>query len=262
MEDKIIKSASMIQKLQLNKNNIIHIGNNIYPPSGGGQHWLLTMCRILSDKYFNIIICFKDEYMKVFSEINIIKKKNFIVIQMPYVIVAIMKLIKCLNPVIINHQGSSRTTYMNIANNLRIPFVTGFCFWNDLLDDQQSLNFNMKSKKFQKSPKLDNILKNATCYLASPFMKEITDKLDNININILETDNPFINISNKNKQMPIYVTLLNCHPLKGGQVLLYLLTRLDKNIPLLAVITEDYNNPFYAIVKKLFEFRNRRKKER
>ena len=66
----------------------------------------------------------------------------------------------------------------------------------------------------------------------------------------METDNPFISISNHNTQTPIYVTLLNCHPAKGGQVLLYLLEKLDINIPLQAVISEDYKHPFYNKIKK------------
>lgn len=98
-----------------------------YPPFGGGENWLLNMNKIFNknkyENYDNYFICFFDPFKnQSFDNIKLIELDYVKIIQMPKDLIQIIKIIKILNPVFINHQGSDRMFYMKISNILQIPF--------------------------------------------------------------------------------------------------------------------------------------------
>ena len=117
-----------------------------YPPFGGGENWILNMNKILKKyNYETYLICFSDPFRnEYYCETKMIDLEYVKVIQTPYDLLNIIKLIKLINPDIINHQGVNRLEFMKLSNILEIPFFTGFCFWQDIIKfNMDNINVNM-----------------------------------------------------------------------------------------------------------------------
>ena len=109
---------------------------------------------------------------------------------------------------------------MKIANVLNIPFLTGFCFWNNiLLDYHQNIDI-IKNNNLIKDDSFEFICKNSYTYASSMFVNDVIE-----------------NKFDKNEQ--VYVTLINCHYNKGGFLLDMLCNDLNINIPILIIYTEN-----------------------
>ena len=156
---------------------------------------------------------------------------------MPYNLIEIIKIIKFINPCIINHQGIKRIEFMKIANLLKIPFITGFCFWNNIIK-QIYLNINiLGNNNIENDDSFHYITKYSYSYCASDFVNDVIYKFFNTRIDVIETislkDDYYVENIEK-----IYVTLINCHYNKGGYLIKYLLENLNIDIPVLLVYTE------------------------
>ena len=239
-----------------NKEKILTISKIIYPYTGGGEEWLRDITEIL-DNYYHIGICFYDRLNeKSFNKINIIKDNKFMIIQMPLDYEILILIIKYIKPKCINHQGDMRYNLCIISYLLDIKFITGYCFWNDIIDfkNDNCFNINMINKDYKKDDKYYIIDKYSINYCVSDFMYNILKNKLNIDIPIIYS----ITCENKykiNKKNNRYVSILNSNPLKGGQELLYLLENLDINIPILAVLSE-YDNNHDKLIKQAFNNRN------
>lgn len=228
-----------------------------YPPFGGGENWLLNINKIFHDlNYECYMICFSDGFTgQSYQDINIIDLNYVKVIQMPYILIEIFKILKVINPIIINHQGIKRIEFLKIANVLQIPFITGFCFWNNIIK-QLSSNINMlENNDLEKDLSFLYINEYSYTYCASDFVNDIILKYFNQKINVIET------ISLKedyyvNNRENYYVTMLNCHYSKGGFILKYLLENLNNKIPLLLVYTENDDIININEIKELVKKRN------
>ena len=219
-----------------------------YPPFGGGENWILNFNKILyNNNYDNFIICFADMFKNIsFTETKLINLDYVKIIQMPKDIINIIKVIKVINPDIINHQGVYREYFMKISNVLEIPFLTGFCFWQNIVKfNMDNINVNMiNNNGLERTDEFRDILKNSYTYSSSDFVNDIIDKLYNEKLDVIETislkEDFYINNSNnENNQNKIYVTLINCHYNKGGYLIEELCNNLNINIPLQLVYTEN-----------------------
>ena len=264
---KILKE--IMEKNVENKSILLTLADSIYPANGGGENWLLDINKLLKNDFFCIAICFKDVFNNTwFSKINYIEHKNVHIIQIPFVIRDIIEILNYIRPKCISHQGHNRILYCKIAKLLKIKFMTGFCFWNDLLIPKHNFfNIDMINNIYEEHPDLNIILKNSEIYLASKFMKkiiqnniksiEMKNDLSKINLDVIPTISyrtHFLNSRNFNQAERKYVCILNSHLLKGGQELNYLLKHLDYDIPILAVITEHDENE--NIIIESFKRRN------
>lgn len=243
--------------LNSNKTKIVTLSEWGYPPFGGGENWLLNMSKIFYDfNYENYIICFSDGFNgKNFENNNIIDLDYVKIIQMPYNLIEIVKIIRIINPSIINHQGIKRIEFMKIANLLNIPFITGFCFWNNIINQGHN-NINiLENNEMQKDLSFELINKYSYTYAASDFVNDVIYKFFNKKLNVIETislrDDYYVEQRN-----PYYVTLLNCHYNKGGYLIKYLLENLNKNIPLLLIYTEYDDKISLGEIKELVKNRN------
>lgn len=228
-----------------------------YPPFGGGENWILNFNKILhNNNYDNFIICFADMFKSIsFTETKLINLDYVKIIQMPKDLIYIIKIIKVINPDIINHQGVYREYFMKISNVLEIPFLTGFCFWQNIVKfNMDNINVNMiNNNALEKTDEFENILNNSYTYSSSDFVNDIIEKLYNKKLDVIETislkedfyiDN-INNENNENNKNKIYVTLINCHYNKGGYLIEKLCNNLNINIPLQLVYTE--NDPIINI---------------
>jgi hypothetical protein len=252
------------------KSRCLTIADWGYPPFGGGENWLLTMNKIFNknkyENYDNYFICFFDPFKnQSYDNINMIELNYVKIIQMPKDLIQIIKMIKILNPVFINHQGSDRLFYMKISNILQIPFLTGFCFWQNIIKfNGNNINLNMISNQYlEKTDEFMNIIKNSYTYVASNFVNDIIYKFYNLKLDLIETisikddfhiNSNFIDDFDKMK----YVTIINCHYNKGGYLLKYLCENVDFNIPLQIIYTE--HDPVITIeyVTQLLNERNKK----
>ena len=230
-----------------------------YPPFGGGENWLLNFNKILkSFSYDNYIICFSDAFKNEnFTKLKIIDLEYVKIIQSPKDILSIFQLIKYIDPDIINHQGINRLLFMKISNLLEIPFITGFCFWNNIINfNADNININMLENKYlQKTDEFSIILENSYTYVASNFVNNIIYKLYNLKLDVIETitlkDDFYVDDIE-----PIYVTLINCHYNKGGYLIKYLCKNIDINIPLQFVYTENDTKITLDYLRTLINDRN------
>ena len=233
-----------------------------YPPFGGGENWLLNLNKILfENNYDNYLICFSDPFKnKFFVDYNLIDLKYVKIIQMEKNLLSIIKIIKIINPDLINHQGLDREYFMKISNILEIPFLTGFCYWQNIVKfNNYPININMLNSKLEITDEFINIIQNSYSYVASDFVNEIIYKLYNINLDVIETvslKEDFL-IENQNIFDKKYVTLINCNYNKGGYLVEFLCNNLNPIIPLQIIYTENDSNISSNFVQNLIDERNK-----
>jgi hypothetical protein len=236
-----------------------------YPPFGGGENWLLNFNKnVFKNNYENFLICFSDPFKnEYFSEINKIDLEYVIIIQMPKDLLNIIKVIQIIQPDLINHQGANRELFMKISNLLQIPFLTGFCFWNNIIKfNKDNINVDMiNNNNLIKADEFSEILNNCYTYSSSNFVNDIINKVYDINLDVIETislEEEYSIKNNMNKINKETVTLINCHYNKGGYLVEYLCKNLDISIPLQFVYTENDPNIPLINVKKWINERNKK----
>jgi len=252
-------------KKKTNKKRCLTLAQWGYPAFGGGENWLLNFNKILNNNlYETFLICFSDPFKnEYFTNIKLIDLEYVKIIQMPLDILTIIKFIKIIDPDIINHQGVNRLLFMKISNILNIPFLTGFCYWNDIVKfNMDNININMlNNDTLEKTDDFEYIIDNAYTYVASDFVNDVINKLYNIKLDVIETisikDDFYIDSSDISEKK--YVTLINCHYNKGGYLIKYLCENLDINIPLQFVYTENDPNITIDIIQNLINERNKLK---
>lgn len=276
--NKLIKSSKIIDNLYDNiitddfKNSVDNIGFDnlksiiltttlsIYPPSGGGENWLLSCCAIL-DNYYHICLCFKDTFNNFyFDKTNIIKyNENTFIIQSPLKFENIFYLHSKFNFKCINHEGHLRYEIAHISNVLNLPMISCFCFWNGMIDmskckNGEIMNINMINRKYLIDENYKYKYPAVNFFAPSKFVQEICYNNFEIKLEYIENISK-LNYDKIKVNEGKYVSLLNCHCFKGGIELLYLLENLDITIPILGIITEKYNG-FEEKIIEAFKIRN------
>jgi len=229
------------------RESIIILNEWGYPPYGGGENWILDTCRIMNKQYDCYMLCFR-------NQINNYSYENYEIINLDYCKIILMKkdiseifkIIYDIKPKLICHQGVERIFAMKIANCLGVPFVSGFCFWNDMITFGNNTNINMINTKQIIDKNYKIIKENSYVYCVSKFMNDILIKSNEEPINIIESislkENYTTPFNVDEFETRKYVSILNIHSLKGGKIILHLLKNLNKKIPLLLINTERLNN--------------------
>ena len=253
-----------------------------YQNAGGGEKWLMdTMHWLVNHNYIAVLFCFiNNTIRKEFDKINFeTEGDDLIYIQYPKADATLIQSIKLLEPVCISHQGTNREHYLNIAKALNIPFITGLCFWHDIINFTPKFNVNMLYSPLVKNTNFNRIFNECDyVYSSSKFVNDIVSRVHNTTFDIIETisnrdhyiinqnissigelsNNLSNNLSN-DLQDKIYVTCVNIHFLKNGWIAKYLIENLDTSIPLLLINTE--NDGSIETIKKLMNERNARTKQ-
>jgi len=264
--DNIIK-LKLYFKIEVKKQKrILSLVEWGYPPFGGGENWILNMNKIFMKYNFEtFLICFSDPFKnEYYSTTKLIDLGYVKVIQTNYEIINVIKLIKKIDPDIINHQGVNRLKFMKLSNILNIPFLTGFCFWQDIIKfNMDNINVNMlENNNFEKTDDFEFIINHSYSYVSSNFVNDIIFKLYHKKLDVIETisleeEFKVDYINNINFDNKKYVTLINCHYNKGGYLIKYLCNELDNNIPLLFVYTENDPSISLDFLKNIVDERNK-----
>ena len=246
-----IKSVldSFIKKRQ-DKPILLTVGRNLYPPNGGGENWLIDCCKFTSDDYFNIGLCYHSKEKTEVHDLNFCK-----VLKCHFDTKILLEIINYIKPSVVHNQDTLREALSEICSLKKIIFITGFNFWHDIIKiTNDFFNVNMMKNDLQKSDNFSKIILNSNAYCASNFVNDVIEKVGGNKISVIESVSHHSYFMTKEVKNREYVSILNCHIIKGGQEFLYLLDNLDINIPLLGVITEN----FMGFEEKIIEgFRRR-----
>lgn len=260
------KLYELLGKKNLNKPIYLITSDWGYPPFGGGECWLIDTAKwMLENGYECYYIYFKDhETGAYFDEIKTFKFDYGHYIQFNQNQIELLQFIRLLNPKVISHQGLSRQKHMRIANVLGIPFVTGFCFWQDIIHMNSSggqiYNQNMMNRSLEADENLKIIReKSAYCYVGGPFVQKIVQKVHGFDIDVINTisDEVHYQLSEEHLcQTPVYVTVINICGLKGGNILERLIVQSNLNIPFLLVDSQNGRDGLSEKMEKLISKRN------
>lgn len=217
-------------------------------PFGGGEEFLyqtMTWAKRLGMECY--WLAFENADRKIFESLTIEDHDNGTVIKVPggYSELVLKNWIKLISPDIVHHQGHNRLSMYAQCEKLRIEFLSGFHFWlGAIVLNPKYLNSDILEN--YKHHKADNELavlyakKYCNLYTVTEFVSNCIQKVTGTKI----TDHIYASSSHKKNKIlslnPInnrFVTLVNIHKLKGGELFLWLLQNCP-NIPFLGIRTE------------------------
>ena len=167
-----------------------------------------------------------------------------------------------IRPRIVHHQGHFRNEMMRVCQELKIPFISGIHFWTDIIDlDSHTSNKDILKykEKHKTSPKFKEVMEGCSIlYACSDFVvdviKTITDsQLKHVLYPI--SNETRIKCTHSLDLSQGFVTMINIHELKGGQIFLYCVENLLE-IPFLGIQTEPMSLDIDNKIKMAIERRN------
>jgi glycosyltransferase involved in cell wall biosynthesis len=231
---------------------------------GGGEKFLLESMKHLSSVGMSVyFISFYDHNNKEHEKYNcLITEFNarIINVQNGMTFKNLMNWIRLINPDIVHTQGENRYMTMTICNILNISIIQGYHFWSNaiLLNSTTANRDILKYKSYHsKSPDFDEIVeKSQAIYVVSDFMKEVFKEVINYEVKYVIEPVPLKELCVPSKKTTKqFVTFINIHKYKGGQVLLHYLKNFS-NIPFLAVRTEPNSESLDNEIKDLMMSRD------
>lgn len=237
-------------------------------PFGGGEEYLYqtaVWCVKMGMKCY--WLSFSQSNNKEYSKLSIDKVNDFYMIQVPggFNEVNIYNWIKLINPDVVHHQGHLRENFYKIVSQLKIEFITGIHFWGGVIQlDQEHKNIEILKHyaKHKPDPEFYRLIdaKYCTYYVVSKFVQDVVEQITNRQIpNIAYSGSSKDKCLVKNND-PIknkYVTAINIHKLKGGDLILYLLKKL-KNVSFFVIVTEGASESLDEEIKEEINERNKK----
>lgn len=236
--------------LQIAKKRLVNVSLWGWPIFGGGEQFLYDCMKWAHLAQMDVYwICFENanpNEPREFKQYRVITTEYGTIMQIPdgFKSETLKNWLKLLKPDVINHQGHRRLEVVKAAHELRIPCMTGACFWNEIIElDRNTYNKDIikHAANHKEHASFRDVMKYSTVvYTASQFVTDaiysITGvKLSNVIYSSSNKDNCKLFRSEKVNQH--YVTLINYHEFKGGKILLELLQKLPE-IPFLCIKTE------------------------
>lgn len=270
----ISKWGYVSENINKKLSNKLSVSNGI----GGGEEFLLqTMQTMFNYGMICYWLCFSDVNNNEYKSFSTIKYEFGTIIQIPngFSENNLINWLKIIKPNIVHHQGFLREEIYNCCKYLRIEFLSGFHFWSGaiILDGIKKNIEILKNVKFHRSDdSLTNIYDKKHCnlYTVSPFVSECIKEITGYNIfnNIYGSssqtkckiqENMINNIlfDNCNEMKNTFVTMINVHLLKGGDIFLYLIEKLP-DIPFLGIKTEKFSDILDEKIKNAIIERNKK----
>ena len=245
-------SDSPIEKENLRKQSLYAAKNKkkymiitaISYPFGGAESYLLqTMKQATENNYQSIWLSFQNKYNQLYAS-DTIEQNDFGIIYKisgGYHREKIENIIQMWNPDVIHTHGPHADSICEIAIELRIPTILGYHFWGGLVKLNNDCNSDILEniKKHAIDPtylKFKN--KGITQYIASDFMNDVISSFNYPKIEQViypTTDDAFFKINQYNFNAA-YITVVNIHRIKGGEIVLELIKEID--LPFLVIQTE------------------------
>lgn len=250
-----------------NKKRLLILSYWGYPFGGGEEYLYQTAIWAIKHNLEAYWLCFSNaKNNTLYKKFSIEKIDGFTIIKVPIKDPdfnnssnIIYNWIKLLKPNVVHHQGHYRKLFYDIVSQLRIEFISGIHFWSGIIDlDPQYGNINILEnyEKHKINSDFEYLIKQNYCtfYSVSKYVTNCIEKITNIKVNNLVYSGSLKSkclVRNNNPINNKYVTFINIHKLKGGDLILYLLKNLY-NIPFLLIVTEynseELDNEIYKVI--------------
>ena len=203
-------------------------------PFGGGEAFLYTTVEWATKLgMFTYWLCFTDAKNVNYSTLMLDPLPNGYIIRIPdgFNEDVLYNWLRLLRPDYVHHQGHMRKSFFDVCEKLRIEFLSGFHFWHGaIILDSIKLNKDilLNYKDHKVDPELIYLYNRKHCslYTVSPFVSECIKEITNIYIDDHIYASSSIARLKIDKIDPLenkYVTVINIHHMKGGEILYYLL---------------------------------------
>lgn len=230
------------------KNKVMLILSLWCYPFGGGEEYLYQTTIWASSLGMKCYwISFTNSKNVGHAVLDITDHKTFISINVPggFDNNVLINWLKLLNPDIVHHQGHFRKDFYECCKKSRIEFVTGIHFWSGVIDlnpEYGNIEIYKNWNKHNKNKDFDLMLVSPylTFYSVSDFVTDCVEKICNHKIKYTAYSGSLMSknlVNNIDILSNKYVTMINIHKLKGGEILLKCLEELPE-IPFIAVRTE------------------------
>lgn len=252
------------------KNKTILIASLWGYPFGGGEEYLYQTA--IWQKNHNMItywLCFNSANgNKPYEKISIEKVDDkIIIIKVPdgFNKKTLYNWMKLLNPDLVHHQGHYRKDFYDVCSLLSIEFLTGVHFWSGVINlDQQYKNIDIYENydKHTQDNDFEELYNAKHCnfYSVSKFVTECVHKITGkeiVNLCYSGSARSKCQVINNDPSKNKYITMINIHKYKGGELLLYLLSDPElKNIPFMAIRTEPHSEELDKQIETLINERN------
>jgi len=235
-------------------------------PFGGGEEYLYQTAIWARKHGMNSYwLCFSNADNKAYNELSIEYIDCFTIIKVPdgFNITTLYNWVKLINPDIVHHQGHMRKEIHDVCASLRIHMITGIHFWSGVLilnESCSNVNIYQNYEKHKTHPDFLELYNSKFCtfYSVSKFVSECVKKITDKEIEYLSysgsTKSKYF-VENNDPVKNRYVTIINIHKMKGGELLLFLLQELKK-IPFLIVRTEYQSEQLDKQIEDLVKTRN------
>lgn len=264
----IEENESYVRKNVL-KNKIYVITTLWSYPFGGGEEIMYDTMEWASSFGMRCFwLAFSDSNNKPFEELDVKYYQYGVILHIPggFSVQTLTDWLYLLRPDIVHHQGHMREQFYRATEKLRIEFLTGFHFWTGgVILDQDASNIEIikNREKHKVDPEFLLLLKKPMCnfYCASKFVQDVFHSITGMMIkDIIFASSSVKRCSLKHMKLldshePKYVTMINIHKNKGGDVFLHLL-KTCPDIHLLCVRTENNSDELDETIKQAIKKRN------
>lgn len=236
------------------------IATNWCYPFGGGEEFMYQTTEWIH-KHFNAEcywISFANSNKVIHTSFKIIKETNVTHIYIPngFNEKNLYNWLKILKPDIVHHQGNFREQFYTACELLRINFLSGFHFWTGgikLSPITYNRNIIENCEKHLPDEELLRLVNKKYCHLytVSPFVKQCIKLIANVTIDtMIYSGSSFsrYKFNEFNKKEQIYITCINIHKIKGGEVFLNIIKKLP-NLPFIAIQTENESEDLDTEIK-------------
>lgn len=168
--------------------------------------------------------------------------------------------VKIIKPDIVHTQGHRRFEIIETISKLRIPILSGYHFWSGLIDlHPKTFNSNILEniKSHKRDGEFIKINNNSfvTSYVCSDFMKDVVNTIYNSDLPVMyassNKDDIYVKINPcKNK----FITQVNIHKLKGGEIFHHLLE--NTKFPYIGIKTEPNSGDLDSKITDVIKIRN------
>jgi glycosyltransferase involved in cell wall biosynthesis len=236
---------------------IILVITDIGYPFGGAEDYLEDTLAYMSEEYITYWISFSSQSRTPHRRFKYDDHKLEITEGLNEKILTYW--IKLFKPSIVHTQGNKIDIIVKTCIKMKIPCLVGFHFWNNIIDLNEA-TFNKQIIKHKNNHKLNDFFKEiynneyVLVYVCSEFMLNVVQEISSLNIMVIH---PSSNYSKKCKahysqRDTKYITQINIHKLKGGEIFLHLLKKYE-NLPFQCIQTEnmskDLDDQIFEIMK-------------
>jgi glycosyltransferase involved in cell wall biosynthesis len=269
LQDNQTDPSTLDIPMNILKNKIYVITTFWTYPFGGGEEIMYdTMEWAVEFGMSCYWLAFSNSHNKPFEELEVKYHTHGVIINIPggFSVQTLTDWLYLLKPDIVHHQGHMREQFYMAAEKLRVEFMTGFHFWSGgIILGQETSNIEiLKNKdKHNVDPEFEFLLKKPMCnfYCASKFVQEVFQTVTGTTINDIIFASSSIRRSSlkymdkEDHQEPKYVTMINIHKNKGGDVFLHLL-KTCPDIHFMSVCTEHNSDELDLMIRQEIEKRN------